>query len=315
MRTKLVPGLLLVAVVLAAPTSEAQQPFGAVVSGGDASAGCYIIPIVQEVVQWYDLDRTDYDDDVMMIGSADGRRVLALLFGDPMRIVEIRPDGSQVPFYSGSPGLGGSMAVASNGTVFVAAGGPAPSLARISPAGTLEATYPLTTDNIAVGPDGCTIFYRTGLSDIGRINGCTGAALPDFAALTWINDVEVLSDGQVLVSSESQVALYDASGAFVRIVADLSSYGLGDRGADAITVRGGVLYLAAVDGCSTANSLLLRIAFSDGTEISRTPLDMTYATAIVVGAAGVTIPTLGEVALALLAFALAAGGALALKLR
>ena len=315
MRTTLVPGLLLVAVLFAAPISEAQQPFGVVVSGHDVFGGCFILPFSDEVVQWYDPDRIDYDD-VTMVGSADGRRVLALLFESPLRIVEIRPDGTQVPFYSGAPPAHGmSMSIASNGTVFVATGGPSPALVRISAAGTLEATYPLTAYNIAVGPDGCTIYYRTGANDVGRINGCTGAALPDFTALTSINDLEVLSDGQVLVSSGTQVALYDASGAFVRVVADVSSYGLIDREADAITVRGGVLFLAAVDRCSSANSLLLRVAFSDGSEISRAPLAMTSANAIVVNNAALAIPTLGEVALALLVFALAAGGALVLKLR
>ena len=315
MRTRLIPWLLLVAVVFAAPISEAQQVFDVVVSGRDVFGGCFILPFSSEVVQWYDPDRTDYDD-VAWIASADGRRVLALLFESPLRIVEIRPDGTQLPFYSGAPlEYGMSMAIAGNGTVFVTTGGPSPSLMRISPAGTLEATYPLTTANIALGPDGCTIYYRTAANDIGRINGCTGAALPDFTALTLINDFEVLSDGQVLVSSETQVALYNAAGALVRVVADLSTYGLGDRQADAITERGGVLFVAAMDPCSASNSLLLRVAFSDGSEISRAPLAMTSAYAIVVNNAALAIPTLGEVAFALLVFALAAAGALMLKLR
>jgi len=319
MRTRLIPWLLFVALVFtvafAAPISQAQQVFDVVVSGRDVFGGCFIIPFSQAVVQWYDPDRTDYDD-VAMIASADGRRVLALLFESPLRIVEIRPDGTQLPFYSGAPSAYGmSMSIASNGTVFVATGGPSPELLRISAVGTLEATYPLTTSNIAVGADGCTIYYRTGANDIGRINGCTGAALPDFTALTLINDFEVLSDGQVLVSSGTQVALYNASGAFVRVVADLHSYGLGDREADAITVHGGVLFIAAVDRCSAANSLLLRVAFSDGSEISRAALAMTSAYAIVVNNAALAIPTLGEVAFAQLVFALAAGGALMLKLR
>lgn len=314
MHTRLVPWLLSVAVVFAAPILVAQQAFDVVVSGGDASGGCFILPISQSVVQWYDPDRID-NDDVSWIASADGRRVLAVLPGSPLRIVEIRPDGTQVPFYSGAPAFGMSMAIASNGTVFVAVGGVSPALVRISPAGTLEATYPLTTDNIAVGPDGCTIYYRTGAGDIGRINGCTGAALPDFAALTWISDLEVLSDGQVLVSWGSQVDLYDASGAFVRVVADLSAYGLSDHETDAIAVHGGVLFVAALDRCAASNSLLLRVALSDGSEILRAPLEMTSASAIVVNAAALAIPTLGEVAFALLVLALAAGGAFVLKLR
>jgi hypothetical protein len=179
----------------------------------------------------------------------------------------------------------------------------------------LEATYPLTTDNIAVGADNCTIYYRTGANVIGRINGCIGAPLPDFAALTFINDIEVMPDGQVLVSSGNEVELYDASGAFVRVVADLTTHGLSDREADAIAVRGGELYIAAVDGCSAGNSFLLRVGLADGSEISRVPLAMTGADAIVINAAALAIPTAGEVALVLLSFALAAAGALALKLR
>ena len=307
--------LLVAAVIVTAPVAEAQQNFDVVVAGFDASFGCFILPIVQPVQQWYGPDRTDYDSDIMTIASADGRRVLALLDGAPLQIVELRPDGSQSPFYSGSPGFGSSMTIAPNGTVFVSVGGVTPSLVRISAAGVLEATYPLTTDMIDVASDGCTIYYRTGANVIARINGCTGAPLPDFTSLTWVNAFEVLPGGEVLVSTEDEVHLYDASGAFVRVVASLPAYGLNDHMAEATALSGGVLYVAATNSCDATDSFLLRVAFSDGAELSRAPLEMTGAAAIVVGNAVAGVPTLGEMALALLAFTLAAGGALVLKIR
>jgi len=267
-------------------------------------------------VQWYTPNLIEYEN-VVAIASGDGRRVFALVSGAPVEIVEIRPDGSEIPFYQGSPGSAAiSMAIASDGHMFLANGGPTSALMRISPAGVLEGSYPLTSDNIAVGADGCTIYYRTGSNDIRRINGCTGAALPDFAnGLLWINDFLELPDGQVLVASGDQVNLYDATGMFVRTVASLASYGLENRDAHAITVRNGVLFIAATDWCVVEDSVLLAIALSNGDELSRRPLAMTSARAIVAAANGPTIPTLSEMALALLAFVLAAGGALVLKLR
>lgn len=306
---------LLLLLLAAAPLAGAQQKFDAVVAGHDIMGGCYILPIARNRVQWYQPDAV-YDRDFMTIGSADGRRVLALSWGNPLTIVEIRPDGSQVPFYTGPQPAGLGMAVAANGTVFVSTGGMASQLVRISPEGVLEATYPFSGSNhLAVAPDGCTILYSFGTNLIRRINGCTGEALPDFAPSGWINDIDVLPDGQVLVASESSVRLYTAEGVLVRTVASLGSYGLGDRQADAVAVRGGVLAVAAVDGCQADESFLLRVDFSDGTELSREPLQLTTARGLVLGASVPGVPTLGEMALALLAFALAAAGALALSLR
>jgi hypothetical protein len=238
------------------------------------------------------------------------------MWDSPLTIVEIRPDGTQVPFYTGPQSGGLGMAVAASGTVFVSTGGVTPQLVRISPEGVLEATYPFSGSNhLAVAPDGCTILYSFGMSLIRRINGCTGAVLPDFAPSEWIHDIEVLPDGQVLVATDSFVRLYTAAGALVRTVASLAAYGLNDNTADAVAVRDGVLAIAAVDGCQADESVLLRVDFSDGTELSREGLQLTTARGLVLGASVPGVPTLGEMALALLAFALAAAGALALSLR
>lgn len=303
--------------MFAGPAAMAQQNFDAVVSGVDVFGGCFILPYSESVVQWVNPLRVEYGD-VEMVASADGRRVLALMRANPLRIVEIRPDGSQLPFFNGQADTpsGVSMTIASNGRVFVSTASVTTVLARISAAGVLEATYPLPGSNIAVGPDGCTIYYFTSNGIIRRMNGCTGAALPDFATPAGaVEDIEVLPSGQVLVSAGTQVSLYDTTGALVRVVADLNSYGLTDRYATAIAERGGVLFIAAVDPCDAAFSVLLRVGLADGSEISREELFMTNANAIVINAAALAIPTLGEVAFALLVFALAAAGALMLKLR
>lgn len=306
---------LLLLLLAVAPFAEAQQKFDAVVAGHDIAGGCFIVPFSHDLVQWYQPNAV-YAREVVTIGSADGRRVLALMYGNPLTIVEIRPDGTQVPFYTGLQPGGVGMAVAANGTVFVSVSGMTPELVRISPAGALEASYPFPGSNhLAVAPDGCTVLYSSGPSLIRRINGCTGAALPDFAAVDFINDIEMLPDGQVLVASESFVRLYTAAGVLVRTVASLAAYGLDEHTTDAVAVRGGVLVIAAVHFCTAAESALLRVDFSDGTELAREGLQLTTARGLVLGASVPGVPTLGEMTLALLAFALAAAGALALSLR
>jgi hypothetical protein len=305
---------LVLLLLLLAPFVQAQQSFEVVVSGWDIGDACHITPISTPVVQWHNPNALNSDDVVSI--ATDGRRVYGLINGTPLRVVELRPDGSQIPFYTGTP-FGKDIAAASDGRVFVSRGGAPNTLLRISASGVLEATYPVSASDIEVGSDGCTIYYVGPSSSmvIHRMNGCTGAALPDFATTPYVYDFEVLPDGQVLVASETEVRLYDASGSFVRVVGDLDSYGLGGNIADEIAARGGIVYIAAPNWCDAASSVLLRIALSDGAELARTSLRMNSADSIALAASGPTIPTLSEMALALLAFVLAAGGAFMLELR
>lgn len=314
MRARLILALLLTAV---APFAGAQQTFEVAVSGRDIGDACMITPAVTHLVRWYNPDAVAYEN-VSQIAPA-GTSLLALRNGSPLAIVELLPDGSVIPFYTGtgSP-FGVSLDTSPDGRVWVSTGGPVNELLRLSAAtGVIEAGFEMPGSTIEVGSDNCTIYYApvSNPTVIRRLNGCTGAALPDFASTPWINDFAVLPDGQVVIATGTQIHLYNAAGAFVRVVGDLNTYGLGGNEPTAVAVRGGTVFVAATNWCDAGSSVLLRIALLDGTEIARAALEMNYADSIVVNAANVPIPTLGEMALVLLTFVLAAAGALAMKLR
>jgi hypothetical protein len=297
------PLLIAVLIVIAAP-AQAQQPFEAVVSGARVF-GCGIVPFITPGIQWYTPDRQDPGSDIRTIASGDHQRVFALLFGGTggeIRVVELFPDGTRAPYFTGVPGaFPSTIAVASTGRVFVTYGA---NLAVISPAGTLEATYPLTAtaESTAVGPDGCTLFYRTG-QDVRRINGCNGALLPNFVTgLADIHDIHPLQNGQVLLAVDDSVRLYDASGAFVRTVFTLPEPEFSGRFVDEIatTPDDGVLYLTPVQSCEFGQTeSLLTARLSDGELLSRRLLVLNRASGLVVGMLGMPadVPAAGTAAL------------------
>ena len=308
--------ILLVLAVLAPLAAAAQQPFEVAVSGASV-IGCEIIPLSDSKVEWFNPNVVD-DVNATAIASGDGQRVLALLSGSPVRVVQLSPDGTQTPFFNGFAGqFGLDIAVAITGRVFVWVGGPPrPMLAVLSPTGALEATYALpNVAFLAVGPDGCTLFYfDSGV--IRRINGCTGAPLPDFATVSgFITDLAPLPTGELLVARSGDVLLYDASGALVRTVGTVASYGFTSETVNQIAVRNGVVWIAVANICDPSGTVL-QVSLDSGAELSRRFLHMNSVSAIVIGtAAEATIPTLSEMMLMLLVLALAAGGALVLKLR
>jgi hypothetical protein len=297
--------------LLAASALQAQQPFEAVVSGSRVF-GCGIVPIITPGIQWYTPDRQDSATDVLAIASGDHQRVLALLLGGgQIRVVELRPDGTRVPFFSGLAGsFGSTIAVASTGRVFVTY---STNVAVISPAGVLEATHPLPAAaqiTTAVGPDGCTLFYRAG-SDVRRINGCTGAVLPDYlTGLADIQDIHPLQNGQVLIAADQTVRLYDASGAFVRTVFTLPQPEFSDRVVDEIatTPDDQVLYLTPAQACEFGQTeSLLTVRLSDGELLTRRLLVLNRVSGLVVGTLGLPadVPAAGPAALLMLTITLA----------
>lgn len=313
-------GLILVLAVLSA-SAAAAQPFEAVIAG-DTVYGCYILPIVQRGLEWVNPDRVDDATDIGAIDSADGQRVFAVVQPTPYRVVRIFPDGSRTAIYTGT-GYGLQIAVAGDGRIFVAVNNAGSyRIERISASGTLEASYPIPALAMVYGafelaPDGCTLFYARG-DTIARVNGCTGAALPDFATVPWANDIEVLPDGQALIAVDGRVQQFSAGGVFVRTVANATAYGF-DPG-DAIfqtVVRDGVLWFAVMDSCETEGAYLVRVQLASGAEISRTEIELlNRANSLVIGFATVAaIPTASEVVLILLALALGAAGVFAVRLR
>jgi hypothetical protein len=305
-----------------APAVYPAQPFHVAMSGYQTGF-CGIQPgvIVNGPVYWLggpDRFRGDLDPEIDKIASADGQRVLGLerTYTSETRLLELSPDGSSRVFFDGLKGYGRfSFAVAKSGHVFVAIADQLnrSSIAVIAPGGTLEAIYPLQVGGeLAVANDGCTVLFAKP-GGIGRVNACTGAALADYLATTDdIFDIQVVPDGDVLVAANHSVALYDASGAFVRQVVNLrDSYpqeiaiGPGDQ----------TLWIATGDSCSDAE--LLRVSTINGQEISRRFIgNFNNVTGLVIGAAvPASVPTLQPFALALIAAGLAVFGALVIRTR
>lgn len=87
-------------------------------------------------------------------------------------------------------------------------------------AGQPPVAYPVAPDYqgsfwIDLGPDRCTMFYTSWGPNVKRYNVCTGVQLPDFNVAPLpgaAQDLRVLPDGGVLVSSGSVVARLNAAG-------------------------------------------------------------------------------------------------------
>jgi hypothetical protein len=310
-------------VLLVASAALGQQPFEAVASGTQIS-GCLIVPTVRPLVQWFRPDRIDDSafPGVAAIASGDRQRVLALLVSTPLRVVELRSDGTRTPFYTGGPGTSADViAVAATGRVFAMSEA---TLTVLSPAGALEATHAvpnLGVNALAVAPDGCTLYYQSGYDPaIKRVNGCTGAALPDFgAAIDAVYDMHVLRNGQLLVAVDRLVWLYDTNGASLRPVAFLPTYGLGAFRAQQIATgdRDEVLWIAATTLCDDDQvpSHLLRVSLADGKLLSARPLDLDTASGLVIGTIDfpADVPAAGTAGLLALTMTIAAGAVRVLR--
>ncbi|HEU4889430.1 MAG TPA: hypothetical protein VFV49_16215 [Thermoanaerobaculia bacterium] len=318
-------GESLLLVFLLVPVLEAQA-FRVAVSGLTAGDACIILPIAFPRVVWLNPDVMR--DDPVTIASGDGERVLGLLDTLGISVVEVFPNQAPQPFFSGLPGQQGhAIAVAPNGRVFVSYSSPAApafrGLAVISPTGTLEATYPLPASTlthdeaeIAVMPDSCTVLFAQS-GGIGRINGCTGAPLPDFVATGGtVHDIQPLPAGDVLVAIDQNIELFNGAGGFVRTVANLSSYSdfAPTDQPEEVAFFGGFVWIVGTRGLC-AGATLLRISLADGTELARSPVALDLANGLVVGAATGDIPTLSPVLLILLTLSLVIVGTFMMRFR
>lgn len=259
----------------------------------------------------------EHEDAIYDLASAPGQPVYAVLYG---RIVTILPDGSRTPFFTSEPSVG-AITVASTGRVFFRT---SDDLAVISAAGALETTHALpgATGIIAVASDSCTIYYEKAGS-IGRINGCTGAVLSDFATKPiFFTDLYPLPNGDVLIATGTEIVLHNSSGTVVRTVASFATYGIDIDGFHhfgqvAASADGQILYVAVTNGCDEVGpvSILLTASMQDGSELSRREMQfLNTANALVVGTASIPgVPTASETTLLILALVLALGGALVLK--
>ena len=191
-------GLAVLLLLISTSAIAQQQPFEAVVAGHHV-VGCFIIPIVTPTVQWFYSDRLISNTTIGGVASGDHRRVFAYLVQSPaaVRIVEIFPNGAQTPIFTGFAQFPQNFDVGTNGRFFVRV---ETTLAVISPAGALEATYTLPSvpfsSRLAVAADDCTIYYTISGGVIARFDACTGTPLSNFATIgTGIIDLEPLSNG------------------------------------------------------------------------------------------------------------------------
>ena len=71
-----------------------------------------------------------------------------------------------------------------------------------------------------LAPDGCTMFYTSAAANVKRYDVCTGTQLPDFNVAPMpggiTQDLRVLPDGGVLVSSGQVIARLDSTGALIQ---------------------------------------------------------------------------------------------------
>jgi hypothetical protein len=111
------------------------------------------------------------------------------------------------------------------------------------------------------------------------------------------------------------VLQYSSSGALIRIAASLPFYGFGSNASvEEAAVANGVLWIQAAASCETT---LLRVSFDTGAEVlPRRILDFVTGTGLIVSPSShANVPAASGVGLILMGFALAAGGALLLRLR
>jgi hypothetical protein len=302
------------------------QPFEAIVTGIDEDCSGIATPLPPQVrMEWFRRNEEfSYLDPSpsFVVAAADGRNVFGLREreGGGFNVIHHLDLNARTVFYSNGDYVATSLAHAADGRLYVIGHqGADDALLVISAAGVLEATYPFPErSQIAVGVDNCTLYYAD-TGTIARFNGCTGTSMTPFASTGGtIHDVYPLTNGSVLAAVDDSVILLNAAGAVIRTI-PLSNYGFGDPGAGSYSVQialstDDVLFVAVGRDCDHA---LLRIAFNDGTELSRRRFEfLNVVHSLVLGpAATADVPTTSETALLIIALAIAGTGAMVLRLR
>jgi hypothetical protein len=312
---------LLLVVMLVLPTiAKAQTPFEAAVAGTEFL--CAVgTPFVTQAAQWFNPDFRA--NGPFAIASGDGLRVVGLSRqGGGFRVERYPAPWAPATIFTNTTHFPVDMTQAPGGRIFVTAiDGPDAALFVLSSAGALEATHPLAeAPRIAAGPDGCTLYTWDDFAGgtIGRVNGCTGAALAPFATFSeTIRDVFPIGDGSALVVAGQSVHVVNEAGVPVPTL-DLTDYGVtdDDESIQIALSADRVLYVA-VSGCLNG-ARLIRIAFDTSVELSRRENFGAYQTinSLVVGPASVAgVPALDTMGLLLATIALAAAGWFVLRLR
>ena len=312
----------MVAVLVTGWSAAGQGSFEAVVSGAripvDYQGNCDGFNDYLPRVQWFNPDSLQTagstGDEVVYLASPDHERIFATLNRQGVVIVQIAPDGTRTPFFSGLgwPYFAVNLAATSAGRLFVlireANTHPnvVGSVAVISPAGELEARHSLPelsrSAAFAVANDGCTILYAKSTT-IGRFDACSGTPLADLGtAPQYLEDIDALPDGRFLVLGRD-LLLYDAAGQFVHTVFRANA---GDVriAAVAISPDGSRIYAALAGSCDARPAWLLEFSIAEGRLLSRRRLAVDEVSGLVVGNA----PSSGEPVAVPATTALASGG-------
>jgi hypothetical protein len=319
--------MFLVIALVASPSSYAGllDHFEAIVTGDNTPCGGVATPIISNVFELFlaadEIASSNVSSGILAVASGDGRRILALAASPGLRVLSLTGVFLETTIYENPDYTPMAIAQAPNGRIFVTATrGPSYFLLVVSPAGVLEATYPFpgAGDVLDVGPDGCTLYFRADVGAIGRFNGCTGETLSPFVTIGYVNDIDPLPDGRVLVAFGREVRLYSAGGTLLRTI-DLDSYGYKPAmlPMQIALNTDNTLYIVVFDlYCEGQEERgLLRIAFDDGRELSRRKFeDLGSVRSLIVGTAALaTVPSVSEWGLLLIAFAIATIGWLALR--
>jgi hypothetical protein len=279
---------VLALVLVFAPNAQSAGAFSAVVSGY-RDAGCFLLafPVYRPSLEWVlSLGRftvPSLADDIEAIDSADGDAVYGIVRDSPgLRIVRLLPGEASLhdapqDVFDGMPGSAGqAIAVAKGGRIFASVRMPAPpsQLAVISRDGYLErlVELPDTAGSIAVGADGCTVYYADRKS-IRRLNACSGEPLPLLATLpNDVTDLAILSTGNVLASTWQDLMELGVDGlvirTFPRPLVTRGEFVYGYLDAIAVSPDETTIGIAKMRGCEDAG-VVIGLAFSDGHELWR----------------------------------------------
>ncbi|HYO75496.1 MAG TPA: hypothetical protein VE010_03450 [Thermoanaerobaculia bacterium] len=187
------------------------QPFDVVARGSEPECSI-VLPRGGPALQFLGISTEDPSDVGFIAPGGDGR-VLALV--DEGRIVEIRPDLTRTPVFSGIAGtFARSFLVDAAGNIYLATDNGR--LLAIRPDGTIRAEYALEVYFMDLAADQCTLFYWTS-GGIRRFDICTGTPLPDFLPGAPMGEFRLLPDGGLLrVDGDPEVVRYDAAGTLTR---------------------------------------------------------------------------------------------------
>jgi outer membrane protein assembly factor BamB len=118
-----------------------------------------------------------------------------------------------------------TIVILPNNTTYVGEGGCRKRLMKFVPNELYPTEFTVDDENLGVfwmdlAPDGCTMFYTSAGPSVKRFDVCTNTQLADFNTTPMpggiTQDLRVLPDGGVLVSSGQVVARLDSAGALVQ---------------------------------------------------------------------------------------------------